>query len=288
MRNHKPLQKKTNNLISFFLLTCLFFWPSGDILAEQADVMTPSYYASKFMKFSHEFLPHLDQLDECLGEMDRFERGEAFIEPVACLEFEAMRDQTIVLIKERLMLQTRYSDTIQGFRDHGTPPENWSKLGPEAKAIRKIDTARELTTSLFDEYVAKYRIFETQFERTQKLKLILLRNAETIITGFDLDEELGMRSKDEKESAQKFLRTSTANLVAKRHASCLAATFSAQYCGCVDQHLVWILDWESFAETSQLPRSKIKTLYLSPETHQKRKLSEHILIVTKKCEGLKP
>ena len=290
MLGQRLLHKTVNNLISLLLLTGLCFWPSGSLLAKQADILPPSYYASEFFKFTRQIELHLEQLDKCLAEMDRFEAGEVFSESVECPKFDAMVYQMQLEIDDYSVLFESYLDTIEGFNERGTQPRVGSERGPEADSLRKIEPATEIVASLMEKYMEKFSILQIQTQRVRKLELILLRDVETKVTGFDFEQEVGMGSEADQQSAQKFIRKTTANLLKKRRASCITATLSTQYCECVDQHLVWIADWENFSGIvfmlSQLPQSKLET-YLSQQTQTKRMFIEHLLTAGKRCESLK-
>jgi|GEM_PF-5399545 len=285
MKRNKLFYKKIIYTIFFF--TFLPFSFPENLIAKKEEVFSPEYYAKKFMEFSHEFLPHVDQLDKCLFEMDEFEAGDVFIQAEACQKFKSMRPKTMELVQKRLILQTSYSKTIKEFSAHGGLPHKWLNLASETNALEKIDRARKLTTALFDEYVTKYEVFESQLERTEKLKIILLRDAEIKITGLDLDRRLGMLSEDQKKREQHFLKIATSNISSKRRASCITETFTKRYCECIDQNLAWAVDWESFSNLSQMPQSKVGVDRATEDIRSKKMMAGHILNTKKLCEELK-
>ena len=78
------------------LAVALIFGASVAELTDQARAQTAqerlaTFYLSEIHTFNMAFEKHLEQLDKCLGEMDRFEGGEAFLDPVECSAFNEMR-----------------------------------------------------------------------------------------------------------------------------------------------------------------------------------------------------
>ena len=116
------------------------------------------FYADEFIKFNAAFVKHVDQLDLCLAEMDRFEiEFETwFEEPVECPRFDVMRPEGTALLEGVKPVMESYSDVLES--------------GYAGSAYDRV--AREMyeAVALLRVYGVKFQQAQIQTERIRKLE----------------------------------------------------------------------------------------------------------------------
>ena len=106
------------------LAVALIFGASAAALMDQAGAQTgqerlATFYFSEIRAFKMAFEKHLEQLDKCLDEIDRFERYEMFLEPVECPAFNEMRRGAGALLKDIKPAIQAFKDTLQDLAESG-------------------------------------------------------------------------------------------------------------------------------------------------------------------------
>ena len=132
--------------------------------AKSADVSEynklDSFYAGEFKKFNNVFNGHITQIDKCLKEMDAFEKGDIFKEPIECKNFNAMRPDTASLIEEIQVVTKSYG--------------NWLKQVPQEESSELSLTEYNNSSALIEIYTVKFKksMIQTKRVRRQEKKIV--------------------------------------------------------------------------------------------------------------------
>ena len=145
------------------LAVALIFGTSVAALMDQARAQTgherlATFYFSEIHAFNLAFVKHLEQLDKCLGEMDRFEGGEEFLDPVECSAFNEMRSVAGALLEDIQPVIQSYIDTLQIHAESGYAGNTYDQVMEEqmeANALIKL-------------YSVKFQQAKIQTERVRK------------------------------------------------------------------------------------------------------------------------
>lgn len=139
-------------MLSFILL---LFLPGVAVTspasgAEKLD----SFYAAEYKKFNEAFGKYVQQVDKCLGEMDRFEKGEVFIDPIECPKFDQIRHEAASLMEEIKVVMESHVEWLNTLSDN-----NVTKLSLPAS---------NMTNALIQIYITKYQKALLQTKRVRK------------------------------------------------------------------------------------------------------------------------
>ncbi|MFQ5882347.1 MAG: hypothetical protein ACE5I9_07730 [Candidatus Methylomirabilales bacterium] len=146
----------------------------GLILTSSLAAQQPSYghldqfYAEEIDRFNRAFEKHIKQADKCLNEMDRFEKGEIFLEPVECPKFNQMRPKARELLGEVKIVMKSYGGAL----------EDAIKAGAPTGIFRKTVVPMSRANSLIRIYGVKFQQAQLQSKRVQKLEKELVKELE--------------------------------------------------------------------------------------------------------------
>lgn len=119
-----------------------------------------SFYAAELNKFNEAFESHIEQLDKCLSEMERFEKGEVFLEPTECAKFDESRPYAASLLEEVEIVMKSYAKWLDAIVDDN--------------AIKNSSAASNMTNALLQIYSTKFQkaLIQTMRVRKQEEQLV--------------------------------------------------------------------------------------------------------------------
>ena len=154
-------KRKTGIILSFVVVLLL---PGVEATsAASGTEKLDSFYATEFKKFNEAFEKHIQQVDKCLGEMDRFEKGDIFLDPIECPKFDKMRPEAASLLKEIKVVVESYVKWLNILSDETV--ENATKLS---------SPANNMTNALIQIYSTKFQkaLIQTKRVRKQEEELV--------------------------------------------------------------------------------------------------------------------
>lgn len=83
------------------------------------------FYANETNRYSEVLEKHILQLEKCRGEMDRFEKGEVFLESVECPKFNRMKATISSLLDELKAVMTSYRDWVKDVANLNLPIDSF-------------------------------------------------------------------------------------------------------------------------------------------------------------------
>ncbi len=155
------------------LAVALIFGTSVAALMDQARAQTgherlATFYFSEIHAFNLAFVKHLEQLDKCLDEMDRYEGGEVFLDPLECSAFNETRPVAGALLEDIKLIFQSYIDTLQNLTESGYAGNAYDQVMEEqmeAGALVKL-------------YSVKFQQAKIQTERVRKAESEIVKELE--------------------------------------------------------------------------------------------------------------
>ncbi len=139
-----------------FLTPVLF----GVAQAQEKYERLDAFYADEFKQFNQVFEKHIEQLDKCLTEMDRFEAGEFLLEPMECPAFDKMRRRVSALLDDIKLVRASYRDWLIALQRADAPDT----------ATQQSSLPSSETGVLIQIYKVKYKRAMLQSARVQKMQ----------------------------------------------------------------------------------------------------------------------
>ena len=124
------------------------------VSAESGTEKLDSFYFEEFNKFNMAFEKHAQQVEKCLKEMERFEKGEIFLDPQDCPKLNEMRLDAVSLLEEVQVVINSY--------------ESWLKIEFNDNATKQSFPAFEIIYAQITIYSTKYKKAVIQTKRVRK------------------------------------------------------------------------------------------------------------------------
>lgn len=137
-------------------------------------VRLDQFYSEEVIRFNFEFEKYIAQLDDCLDEMSRFERGQILLEPVLCPRFQQIRPQIIGLMDEVEIVINDYRTAVQEALARGSSGDVYDTA--------QVAVSRAM--ALMRIYKVKLQQAELQSKRVQQHEREILSRLESFAQGF--------------------------------------------------------------------------------------------------------
>ena len=151
MGRHRKSPRAMKKIITIIIFCTPVLFGVAQAQHERLD----AFYADEFKKFNKTLERHIEQLDKCLAEMDRFEAGEFLLEPIECPAFDKMRRRVPALLEDIKLVMVSYRDRL-------IATQQSSLLGSDTSVLIQI-------------YMVKYKRAMLQNARVQKMEREFLR-----------------------------------------------------------------------------------------------------------------
>jgi len=155
-------------LVASLIIALLFSLPP--VTQAQSSSYLDQFYADEIDRFNRAIEKHIKQVDKCINEMDRFEKGEVFLDPVECPKLNRMLDEVLALIGNVKIVLTSYQASLIREIKKGVSEDNFPKT--EAPMSR--------SASLMRVYSVKIQQAQLQSKRVQKLEGDLVKKFKSV------------------------------------------------------------------------------------------------------------
>ena len=123
----------------------------ASVFPESGTEKLDAFYAKELTELNEGFESLIEQLDKCLGEMDKWEQGDVFLEPVECLKLNEMRLGRPAFFKE---VEAVVESTAE-----------WLNNLPNQDQATLSLPAADMTLSLLQVFSVKHQQVKVQTER---------------------------------------------------------------------------------------------------------------------------
>ena len=147
---------------------------SGSVAnAQTSDDRLGEFYADEFRAFNAQFEGLVEQLDKCLKEMDRYEKGDWLMDPVECSTFNEMDASRPALLNDIDPVLDNFSKTLKRIIER-----NYSGNAYD-QAFQEYDQLN----ALLQLYMVKTQQAKIQTERVRKHEAALVKELEGFFEG---------------------------------------------------------------------------------------------------------